>query len=192
VRDSAPLPPSEARAIFCTRKPATRRFTRNGLRFVSGDYPRAVFMKSSSIAISGEIASASTLGAFFFVRDGFGVVIAFASGESASNHFSLVAFGAFGACVVVAFGADSFAISANIARNEPSASVTASSFDSSSHLSESARSEDDAMRNFALGVPSFVNADSRRFTSDFETSADKSNIPTTAVISFLFIFRPFV
>lgn len=166
--------------------------TRNGLPFVLADYPRAVFMKSSSIAISGEIPSVLTAGAFVFFARGFGVVIAFASSESASNHFSRVAFGAFGACVVVAFGADSFAISAKIARKEPSARVTASSFESASHFSESARSDDDAMRSFPLGVPSFVSADSRRFTRDFDTSADSSNIATTFAISFLFIFRPFV
>ena len=98
--------------------------------------------------------------------------------ESAGYQFSRVFFSAFGAFVVGAFGADSFAISAKIARNEPSASVTASSVESSSHLSESARSDVEAMRRFALGVASCVSADSRRFTSDLATSADRSNIPT--------------
>ena len=151
--------------------------TRNGLPFVLADYPRARISASSLVTASRSSAGA---GAFFLVRAGFGVVIAFASGESASNHFSR---GVFGACVF-AFGAGvwSFAISANIAMNEPSASVTASSFESASHFSESARTDDDAMRRRAFGVPSFVSAESSRLTRDFAVSDERSNIPTTSAI----------
>lgn len=161
---------------------------RNGCPFVLGDYPRAVFRKSSSIAISGEIPTGLTAGASIFLARGFGVVIAFASSESASNHFSRVAFGAFGACVVDAFGACSFAISEPISRNEPSATSMPESWLSESTLSDNARSEEEAMRNLALGVPSFVSADSRRLTRDFAVSDSNGKRDTMFAISFLFIF----
>ena len=139
---------------------------RNGSRFVSGDYLPAFIACTSSARISSATTGA---GAFFLVR-GFGVVMACASGESASNHFSRVAFGAFGACVVLAFGAWSFAISEPMSRNEPRATSIPESWLSESTLSDNARSEEEAMRNLALGVPSFVSADSKRFVNDFAVS----------------------
>lgn len=151
---------------------------------MSGDYPRAVFRNSSSIATSGEIPSA--LGAFVFFVRGFGVVIARASSESASNHFSRVALGAFGV-VVLGAGVLSFAISDAITRNEPSAAIIALSC-SSAVLSDSARSELLAILRRALGEPSLPRADSRRFVSDLAISLERGNISTTAPISFLFIF----
>ena len=117
---------------------------------------------------------------------GFGVVIALASALSASNHFSRVAFGAFGV-VVLGAGVLSFAMSEAMTRNEPSAAIIALSC-SSAVLSDSASSELLAMRNLALGEPSLPSADSRRFVSDFETSLERGNISTTALMSDLFMF----